>query len=500
MKVFFFSTIFILFIIFSMSSQDATAVINSQITSDNGVLSLSSSKIQGAQILEIIIDDPTISILNAPIGVPSLTFNDSTKLWPAQTVDGKWYAYIVDEVMSETADSLPSGLNFGTDCTSGITLNGSIIPNLTTEVWMLGSDRCNDPDGPDEENSPHENLDHIVNNPSDEVLNNTPSVNRNSNANHGQIYAKFNTTSGFSNGAWPFIVQVNMASDNTIRYAGETLTFKWGSLNNDISVGFGDDILANGADINLIIEDNGLNIDPTTQDAWEFDMVSEFTTKRVFQNNTKSVDLSNKLGTIGFGWATNIELIGDIASFDTNSYTVTLRETGKNTGVFSSVNANGASNWDTTATATNYDTATVRYGGQSATISIMYNTATIEFDANNDSQNQPDVENKTPDMSDKELTVPRWIKHVAGYWYDENIPAKTFLSSIQWLVSNEIIIVTPTSTESDSSVTIPDWVKNTAGWWANDQIDDQTFVNAIQYLVDIGLIPVETHNYIKTGY
>ena len=96
--------------------------------------------------------------------------------------------------------------------------------------------------------------------------------------------------------------------------------------------------------------------------------------------------------------------------------------------------------------------------------------------------------------------IPAWIKHVAGYWYDEKIPDKTFLSSIQWLVNNEIIIVTPTDSESDSSATIPAWVKNTAGWWANDQIDDQTFVNAIQYLVDIGLIPVESSTYVKSGY
>ena len=96
--------------------------------------------------------------------------------------------------------------------------------------------------------------------------------------------------------------------------------------------------------------------------------------------------------------------------------------------------------------------------------------------------------------------IPIWIKNVAGYWYDEKIPDETFLSSIQWLVNNEIIIVTPTDSESDSSTTIPVWVKNTAGWWANDQIDDQTFVNAIQYLIDVGLIPVEPHVYKAGGY
>ena len=85
--------------------------------------------------------------------------------------------------------------------------------------------------------------------------------------------------------------------------------------------------------------------------------------------------------------------------------------------------------------------------------------------------------------------IPVWIKHVAGFWYDEKIPDKTFLSSIQWLVNNEIIIVTPTDSESGGGE-VPDWVKSTAGWWADDTIDDDTFINAITYLIQQGLIQV----------
>ena len=85
--------------------------------------------------------------------------------------------------------------------------------------------------------------------------------------------------------------------------------------------------------------------------------------------------------------------------------------------------------------------------------------------------------------------IPAWIKHVAGYWYDGKIPDETFLSAIQWLVNNEIIVVTPTDSESGGGE-VPDWVKNTAGWWADDTIDDDTFVNAITYLIQQGLIQV----------
>jgi hypothetical protein len=40
----------------------------------SGLLSISSEKIQGASILEIVIDDASISALDTAIGVPELTF------------------------------------------------------------------------------------------------------------------------------------------------------------------------------------------------------------------------------------------------------------------------------------------------------------------------------------------------------------------------------------------------------------------------------------------
>jgi len=37
---------------------------------------------------------------------------------------------------------------------------------------------------------------------------------------------------------------------------------------------------------------------------------------------------------------------------------------------------------------------------------------------------------------------------------------------------------------------IPEWIKNNAGWWADEQIDDTAFVSGIQYLIENGLIVV----------
>ena len=37
---------------------------------------------------------------------------------------------------------------------------------------------------------------------------------------------------------------------------------------------------------------------------------------------------------------------------------------------------------------------------------------------------------------------------------------------------------------------VPDWIKNTAGWWATDAISETEFVNAIQFLIKENIIQV----------
>ena len=49
------------------------------------------------------------------------------------------------------------------------------------------------------------------------------------------------------------------------------------------------------------------------------------------------------------------------------------------------------------------------------------------------------------------------------------------------------ILAVPSSLAQDE---IPSWIKNNAGWWATDQIDDNSFVSGIQYLIKNGIIIV----------
>ena len=43
---------------------------------------------------------------------------------------------------------------------------------------------------------------------------------------------------------------------------------------------------------------------------------------------------------------------------------------------------------------------------------------------------------------------------------------------------------------SGTSDGIPDWIKGNAGWWAAGQIDDNTFVSGIQWLITNGIMKI----------
>ena len=100
----------------------------------------------------------------------------------------------------------------------------------------------------------------------------------------------------------------------------------------------------------------------------------------------------------------------------------------------------------------------------------------------------------TPSPSTSSTTaIPAWIKNNAEWWADELIPDSAFLQGIEFLLKEEIIIIpsTITTTTASSTQNIPAWIKNNAEWWADDLIDDNSFISGIQWLITNGIITVE---------
>jgi hypothetical protein len=95
-----------------------------------------------------------------------------------------------------------------------------------------------------------------------------------------------------------------------------------------------------------------------------------------------------------------------------------------------------------------------------------------------------------PELYEPETSIPSWIKNNAGWWADGQIDDGSFVSGIQWLISNDVMIIPPTEQGAGSDNVIPSWIKNNAGWWADGQIDDGSFVSGLQWLISNGIMKI----------
>jgi len=94
-------------------------------------------------------------------------------------------------------------------------------------------------------------------------------------------------------------------------------------------------------------------------------------------------------------------------------------------------------------------------------------------------------------LSKNSEKIPNWIKNNAGWWANEQIEDHTFVSSIQYLIEQNILQIPDLpETSSQNFRGIPIWVKNIAGYWAGDLISDDEFIKSIQYLIEKGIIVV----------
>ena len=87
------------------------------------------------------------------------------------------------------------------------------------------------------------------------------------------------------------------------------------------------------------------------------------------------------------------------------------------------------------------------------------------------------------------VAIPDWVKNVALFWCENKIADTEFIDGIEYLIDNNIIIVSTTSGYG-SSQEIPNWVKNNACWWSQDLITSDDFASGIEYLVQKGIIRV----------
>src|SRR4030067_3147563 len=131
----------------------------------------------------------------------------------------------------------------------------------------------------------------------------------------------------------------------------------------------------------------------------------------------------------------------------------------------------------------------------------------------------------TENISAQEEILPSWLKTTAVWWGENKISDQDFVSALQYLVENKLLVIPKTEIaeplcgpglvldESTDECVIHDeldaegifvdsidehqkivvsWIKVTTLWWGQDKISDQDFINALQYLVENNVLTLES--------
>lgn len=103
-----------------------------------------------------------------------------------------------------------------------------------------------------------------------------------------------------------------------------------------------------------------------------------------------------------------------------------------------------------------------------------------------------------PNSPAQDAQIPSWLKNTAGWWASGDISENEFLSGIEYLINNNIILLNniPCNEKIESQTTssdemVPDWIKNNASWWSDNLIDDIDFINGLQYLIKHKIIKID---------
>ncbi|MDE1812259.1 MAG: 6-bladed beta-propeller [Thaumarchaeota archaeon] len=87
--------------------------------------------------------------------------------------------------------------------------------------------------------------------------------------------------------------------------------------------------------------------------------------------------------------------------------------------------------------------------------------------------------------------IPSWIKNTAGWWSQGQVSDDEFIKSLQYLIDNKIMTIPKTTTNTvttGQTTNVPSWIKNTAGMWATGKISDQEFLSSVQYMISKEII------------
>ena len=102
-----------------------------------------------------------------------------------------------------------------------------------------------------------------------------------------------------------------------------------------------------------------------------------------------------------------------------------------------------------------------------------------------------------PNSSAQDPQIPNWVRNVAGWWATDDISENEFVTGIEYLINNNIILLDfiPCNYKIQSQYgdikSVPDCIKNNSNWWSYNLIEDTDFINGLQYLIQYKIIKID---------
>ncbi len=313
----------------------------------NANLYVSTDKFGGPMIVEVVINDQNYRD-DTVEAMPSVTF-DGNDLVMAQGSDGSWYAYVAETSMVEAAVAANVGFVFGVIDNTPDDLIGDPGFSDSAVVYAPGADELT-------------------------VLTSPKSLSTTGNG-LGQIEVMDN--------AWPFIQTFDFTDDANIKVVYESTPHQTEIIvfddDMDDFASFSTDrtTYPHNADIHLVIDDMQLNIDPTDEDSWTFNVDGTSYYRDSIEPIDGNVQNDLNYGDNGFLKVTFGKVIESYSNYDDHATLngigfVTVTEDAPNNGIFENTDAANRANLITTNDKIRGFSGVIDYNDQKQTILVDY--------------------------------------------------------------------------------------------------------------------------------
>jgi len=396
----------------------------------------------GPMVIEIVINDPALTDTDEAKGEPDVTINGKD-VRMVQGSDGLWYAYVADRTQAQLADQLTVGtpgvgLDFGTFCapTLATTLDTGGFGPLATFTDTVGIAISGLPTGALGSQGTAE-IPLVT--ACDTVVAATPGVDSDVNVVREEKALATGSINGpgqldITAAAWPFIqlYDFNPTGNVEVKYnkggGTQTTTLTFDTMDTYSKITLDRTSYTTGSEVQVVLTDGALNIDPTDEDSWTFgtNPAATATHYQVFNENgatsvvpdsTASPDITGTLPALMFEDNGIVKLNGNtqggasVVDLDANndqqasppaatgfvdgtiatstitggtillagSQPVTFVEGGANTGILTNYDENDDANIDVLPTALRGTSGSIDYNKKATSILVGFGFGTIAF-------------------------------------------------------------------------------------------------------------------------